>query len=157
VVKPGGLVAMANYSPAGFLGRLSDLIASFSSRPAFELPSPFMWGDEDEVRRRFARLAASIEVTRRHLSFESSSVEGFLEFWEETNAPQNALKAMLPPEAYQRVTAAIRALVEELNESTGGPAKVSSPYILVLARRLDRPARLKSGRDQAARRSFQTR
>jgi ubiquinone/menaquinone biosynthesis C-methylase UbiE len=133
VAKPGGLVAMANYSPAGFLRRLSDLIASFSSRPAFELPSPFAWGDEDEVRRRFAELAASIEVTHRQLSFEASSVEGFLKFWEDTNAPQNALKAMLPPETYQSLVMAERGLVEELSEVTGERVKVSSPYILVLA------------------------
>jgi hypothetical protein len=68
------------------------------------------------------------------LSFESSSVDEFLKFWEETNAPQNAMKAMLPPQAYQKVITAERALIEELNDSTGGPVKVSSPYILVLAR-----------------------
>ena len=135
VAKPGGLVAMANYSPGGFLGRLSDLIASFSTRPTLELPSPFLWGDEDEVRRRFARLAASIVVTHRRLTFESSSVEAFLKFWEETNAPQNALKTMLPPEVYQSLLTAWRALAEELNESTGGRVKVSSPNILVLARK----------------------
>jgi len=44
VAKPGGLVAMANYGPGGFLGRLSDLMASFSARPAFDLPSPFALG-----------------------------------------------------------------------------------------------------------------
>jgi ubiquinone/menaquinone biosynthesis C-methylase UbiE len=133
VTKPGGLVAMANYSPGGYLGRLFSLFASFSERPAFDLPSPFLWGDENELRRRFDGLAASVEVTHRQLSFESSSVEGFLEFWEETNAPQNAMKAMMPPEKYHSVVAANRALVEELNEATDGRAKVSSPYILVVA------------------------
>lgn len=135
VAKPGGLVAMANYSPAGFLGRLSDVIASFSARPTFELPSPFAWGDEDEVRRRFAGLAASIDVTHRRLSFESDSVAGFLKFWEETNAPQNALKAMLPPDVYHSVITAESALIQELDESTSERVKVTSPYILVLARK----------------------
>jgi SAM-dependent methyltransferase len=135
VAKPGGVVAMANYSPGGFLGRLSDLLATFSNRPAVELPSPFLWGDEDEVRRRLAGLAASIEVTHRRLSFESGSVDGFLKFWEETNPPQNALKTLLPLEAYERVVTAETALVEELNESAGEGVMVSSPYILVLARK----------------------
>src|SRR5712692_3754075 len=30
VARPGGLVAMANYSPGGYLGRMSALIGSFS-------------------------------------------------------------------------------------------------------------------------------
>jgi len=133
VVKPGGLVAMANYSPGGFLGRLTEMMASFAARPAVDLPSPFEWGEERVVRNRFDRLAGSIEVLHRTLVFESSSVEGLLKFWEETNPPQNAVKAMLPPDAYQKVTNAWIALVNELNESTEGDVKVSSPYILALA------------------------
>jgi SAM-dependent methyltransferase len=136
VVKPGGLVAMANYGPSGFLGRLSELMASFSGRPSLDLPSPFLWGDEDEVRKRFAGLAVSIRVEHRRLSFESSSVDSLLEFWEATNGPQNALKAILPADAYQNVVAAWMALVEELNESTDGGVKVFSPYVLVLAGKL---------------------
>ena len=135
VAKPGGLVAMANYSPGGYLGRLFEVIASFSARPTFELPPPFLWGDEDEVRRRFAPHTDAIEFSRRRLSFESSSIDTFLEFWATTNAPQNALKAMQPPESYQKVIEANRALVEELNESITGQLKVSSPYLLVLARK----------------------
>jgi ubiquinone/menaquinone biosynthesis C-methylase UbiE len=135
VAKPGGLVAMANYSPGGYLGRLSEVLASFSARPVFELPSPFQWGDEDEVRRRFAPHTDSIELSRRQLSFESGSIETFLGFWAATNPPQNALKVMQPPESYQRAIEANRALVEELNESATGHIKVSSPYLLVLARK----------------------
>ena len=135
VAKPGALVAMANYSPGGLLGRLSDLMASFSAPPAFELPSPFAWGDEDEVRRRFTGLAASIEVQHRTLYFESESVASFIEFWERTNPPLTALKTMLPPEFYQRALAQMSHLVEEVNESPQPSVKLSSPYILVLARK----------------------
>jgi hypothetical protein len=112
-------------------------MASFSARPGIDLPSPFDWGDEEEVRERVGRLAASIEVVHRTLVFESTSVEGLLKFWEETNPPQNAMKAMLPPEAYLKVTTAWMALVDDLNESTDGVVRVSSPYIQVIARNPD--------------------
>lgn len=135
VAKPGGLVAMANYSPGGFLGRLGDLMASFSAHPAFELPSPFAWGDEDQVRRRFAGLASSIDVQHRTLYFESDSVAGFIEFWERTNAPLAALKTMLSPEAYQQVIAQMSRLVQDTNESPQPAVRLSSPYILVPARK----------------------
>jgi SAM-dependent methyltransferase len=135
VAKPGGLVAMANYSPGGFLGRMSAVLASLSAHPAVELPSPFLWGDEEEVRHRFEGLAQSIEFDHRTLYFEGDSLEGFLAFWEETNAPQNALKNMLPPDAYQQIRAAALSLFAELNESTDGRVKLGSPYILVLARK----------------------
>jgi ubiquinone/menaquinone biosynthesis C-methylase UbiE len=135
VVKPGGLVAMANYSPGGFLGRLTEVMASFSARPGIELPSPFLWGDESVVRERLGRHTASIEVAHRRLTFESTSAEGLLKFWEDTNPPQNAMKAMLPPEAYQKVITAWLSLVEDMNESTDGGVQVSSPYILILAKK----------------------
>src|ERR1700724_69383 len=78
--KPGGVVAMANYSPGGYLGRLSEAMYSLSAHPAFELPSPFLWGDEDELRRRFEGLSSRIEVEHLTLHFESSSVASFLDF-----------------------------------------------------------------------------
>jgi hypothetical protein len=128
---------MASYSPGGYLGRLSDLMASFSAHPAFELPSPFAWGDEDEVRRRFAAHSTSIEVRHRTLYFGSLSVASFLEFWETTNAPLAALKSMLPPERYQQVLTQMAQLVEEQNQSRYGNVKVGSPYVLALARKPD--------------------
>jgi len=135
VAKPEGLVAMANYSPGGYLGRLSLLLATFSARADFDLPWPFLWGDEEEVRRRLGELAQSIEVIHRTLSFQSASVDAFVDFWQATNAPQAAMKAMMPPEVYQRVLDAKRLLINELNESKDGRLKLTSPYILALARK----------------------
>jgi hypothetical protein len=135
VAKSGARVAMANYSPGGFLGRMADLLASFSASPAFELPSPFQWGNENEARIRFAPHSSSIEVTHRTLYFEAGSVQAFVEFWAKTNAPISALKAMVPPERYQQVLTQIAELVGEMNESRDGRVKLSSPYILMLARK----------------------
>lgn len=135
VAKSGGLVAMANYGPSGFLGKLSDLMYSLSTRPEIELPSPFLWGDEDELRRRFAGLSSSIDIQHRTLYFESTSVASFLEFWDATNPPQAAIKATMPAEMYETSLMRRMSLVTELNESLDGRLMVSSPYILVLARK----------------------
>lgn len=134
VAKPGGIVAMANYSPGGFLGKMADLVNGLVPAPSVTFPHPFQWGDEAELRRRFESLAASIEVEHRTLYFESESVAEFLEFWENTNAAQAALKARVSPEVYERSLADRERLVRELNESCDGRLKVSSPYILALAR-----------------------
>lgn len=134
VARPGGIVAMANYSAGGFLGRMADLVNGLVPAPAVEFPSPFVWGDEEELRRRFEGLASSIRVEHRTLFFESDSVEEFLEFWERTNAAQAALKARVSPEVYERALIARERLVRDLNESRDGRLKVSSPYILVVSR-----------------------
>ncbi len=46
VVGPGGTVAMANYGMGGFLGRLSTVIAAYSTTPAATMPSPFLWATQ---------------------------------------------------------------------------------------------------------------
>lgn len=134
VAKPGGLVAMANYSPGGFLGKMADLVNGLVPAPAVEFPTPFAWGDEAELRRRFEGPASSIEVEHRTLFFESDSIEEFHEFWEITNAAQAALKARVSPEVYEHALVQQVTLMRELNESPDGRLKVSSPYILVVAR-----------------------
>ena len=72
VVTPGGLLAMANYSSQGFLGQLATLAGNFSPPAPVEMPSPFLWGDPDELRRR---LASSIDIVPRTLTFEFDSFE----------------------------------------------------------------------------------
>jgi ubiquinone/menaquinone biosynthesis C-methylase UbiE len=76
VARPGGVVAMANYGAAGYLGRLSDLIGALSGPTPSPLPSPFLWGDEAEVRRRFRR-ASRLEIEPRTLTLRFESIEAW--------------------------------------------------------------------------------
>jgi ubiquinone/menaquinone biosynthesis C-methylase UbiE len=134
VVRPGGLVAMANYSPEGFLGRLFEMLSTISGPAPMDLPSPFLWGDEREVRRRLGR-ASSIETKTRMLRFEFESYDSWLAFWEQSNGPQVAIKTLLPPAAYERILEATARLLAELNQSQDGRLVLDSGYIQVLARR----------------------
>ena len=136
VARPGGIVAMANYGVEGFLGRLGGLIGRYSpSAPAMRLPSPFEWGDRDEVRRRFAGLASSIEIKNRTLSFRLASFAAWRELWEATNPPLMTLKKMLPGERYEALISETRALCDELNTASDGALLLESAYLSVVARR----------------------
>ncbi len=90
VAAPGGLVVMANYGSAGYLGRFSDLINAFSSTPPSPLPSPFLWGDATEVRRRFARLASQVEIEPRTLTFRFDSIEAWRDEFARANPADGA-------------------------------------------------------------------
>src|SRR2546422_10248015 len=87
VCRSGGIVAMANYSPGGFLGSMSDLFARYSTPLPVVLPSPFEWGDAAVVNRRFDGLAGQIEIQPDTLAMRFDSVDAAMEFWERTNAP----------------------------------------------------------------------
>ena len=134
VVRPGGVVAMANYGIGGFLGRLSTVIAAFSTTPAPTMPSPFLWGDEAEVRLRFERLAASIEVEPRTLSLHFASMAEWEASFAASNPPIMAMKTILPPEGYERLLEQSRELVDAMNTARdGGGITLESDYLVVLA------------------------
>jgi len=135
VARPGGAVAMASYGSAGYLGRLSDLIGTFSSTPPSPLPSPFLWGDADEVRRRFAGPASRLEIERRTLTFRFGSMVDWHERFASTNPPLMALKQMLPPAAFEGLMAQAVRLVEELNQAGDGSVVLESSYLVVMARK----------------------
>jgi SAM-dependent methyltransferase len=57
VLRPGGLLAMANWNPASFTGRMFKVTSQHAPPPP-GIPPPVLWGDEATVR---ARLAGSFE------------------------------------------------------------------------------------------------
>jgi len=135
VANPGGVVAMANYGAAGYLGRLSDLIATFSSGSPSPLPSPFLWGDADEVRRRFAGRVSALDIEPLTLTFRFDSLEAWREEFAKVNPPLMALKQMLPPPAFDGLIAQALALVEELNQAEDSTVVLESSYLAIKARR----------------------
>jgi ubiquinone/menaquinone biosynthesis C-methylase UbiE len=145
VARPGGRVAMANYSSDGFLGRISELLRRYGPSAPVEVPSPFQWGDPDEVHRRFQGLASWVEVAPRTLTFAfDSPAEGWA-FWERTNPPQIALRTMLPANAYQHVQEQGTRLMQELNRADDGRLVLDSGYLLVLARKASKKQELPPG------------
>lgn len=132
VVRPGGKVAMANYGSEGYLGRLSALISRFSTASAVELPSPFLWGDATELRRRLQPHATAVEVESRVLRFEFASFEDWWAGFAQTNPPLMAMRQILPGPAFEGLLKDAWALAEELNVAAEGVV-VESSYLSVVA------------------------
>ena len=132
VARPGGLVAMANYAAEGYLGRLSELIGRFSTRTDITFPSPFLWGDDVEVRRRLEPHANSIEVERRTLRFTFASFEEWQSTFADVNPPLMAMKAILPASLFQGLIDDAWALAKELSVATTGVA-LESTYLEIVA------------------------
>ncbi len=64
VVKPGGLIALANWTPDGFIGKMFAVFARHLPPPP-GLPSPLLWGDETVVRSRFDGVIEDLRTTRQ--------------------------------------------------------------------------------------------
>jgi SAM-dependent methyltransferase len=135
VVKPAGIVAMANYSQTGFLGSFTDLLLKYSLAPpgGAQLPSPFEWGDPTDVRRRFEGRASSLRLETRTVRFAFPSVDVGFAFWERTNPPLIALQTMLSPQRYQLLRTEGAGLMRTMNTATDGTLALDSEYMSVIA------------------------
>ena len=63
VCKPAGLVAMANWTPGGFVGQMFKINSDHVPPPP-GVPAPTLWGDEAVVRQRFGP-GMNLEMARR--------------------------------------------------------------------------------------------
>lgn len=68
VCRPGGLIAMGNWTPEGFVGQMFQITARHAPPPPGMLP-PSLWGVEKIVTERLGG-KARLEMTRRELLFD---------------------------------------------------------------------------------------
>ncbi|MHB8754475.1 MAG: class I SAM-dependent methyltransferase [Candidatus Acidiferrales bacterium] len=68
VCRPGGLIAMGNWTPGGFVGQMFKISARHVPPPP-GVPSPLLWGDESVVAERFGP-RAEVQATKRELMFD---------------------------------------------------------------------------------------
>jgi SAM-dependent methyltransferase len=86
VTKPGGRIAMANWTKEGFIGQMFRTIAKFIAPPG--MPSPVLWGDEATVRERFGTGVSALRLTRVNYRFDYPfAPDGVVEFFREYYGP----------------------------------------------------------------------
>jgi len=133
VCRPGGFIAMANWTPTGFIGQMFKTTASHVPPPS-GMPSPVLWGVDETVRERFGDGFSKIETTTRPIifAFEGSPAETVEHFRTYYGPTQKAFGAL--DEAGQ---AALRSALEQLwtkhNRVTDGSTEIESEYLEVIA------------------------
>jgi SAM-dependent methyltransferase len=133
VCKPGGLIAMANWTPEAFTGQMFKTGAKHVPPPP-GMPSPVLWGKEEVVQERFAEGISDLQMTRQKIMFNypfgpAEVVEHFRLYFGPTQKAFESLDA--------DGQAALRADLEELwksnNQATDGTTRVESEYLEVRA------------------------
>jgi len=134
VCRPGGRIAVANWTPDSAAGRYIDLLNdSFGlSRQAI---SPTAWGDPDEVRRLFATHDLDAGTTVGRIQWEFASVDDCLAFFEENFGCAATARRTLPPEQWTALRGDIGLLFSGLNRSVDGRLVLEHDYLLALVER----------------------
>jgi SAM-dependent methyltransferase len=96
VCSPAGTIAMANWTPEGFIGQMFKSVSKFIAPSG--MPSPVLWGDEATVRERLGAGLSDLSLVRRHYTFSypfppSEVVDIFLLYYGPTHQAFTSLDA----------------------------------------------------------------
>ncbi|WP_314440437.1 class I SAM-dependent methyltransferase [Massilia timonae] len=124
VVRPGGRIGMANWTPEGFIGQLFKAVGKHIAPPP-GLASPLLWGNEDHVRQLFGADALQARITRRMFNFRYASPTHWVHVFRDYYGPLNRAFAALASSAADALEQDLLALIDRFN--TAGPDSMVAP------------------------------
>ena len=132
VCKPGGMIAMANWTPEGFVGKWFQLTAKMVPPPP--VPPPLLWGHEPAVRERFGRGAKHVNCMRQHVDFvwpfgPRDTVAYFRQYF----GPTQMAFARLDADGQEALASQLENLWAEHNTADDGTTAVKGEYLDVRA------------------------
>lgn len=132
VCRPGGRIAMANWTAGGFVGRMFSTIGRHV--PPSPFPPPVLWGEEAVVTERLGGGVIELRLTRRHYPFRYPFPPAeVVEFFRCYYGPANRAFAALDATGQDRLRHDLEALWGEHNAATDGTTRVDSEYLEVMA------------------------
>ncbi|MBE0660752.1 MAG: class I SAM-dependent methyltransferase [Bryobacteraceae bacterium] len=134
VARPGGMIAMANWTAEGFIGKMFKVIARFIAPPG--MPSPVLWGDEETVRARFGTGVSDLRMTRVTYTFDYPfGPAEVVEFFRKYYGPMNQTFASLSDSGQMALREELTELWSGHNTSGSRRTTVSSEYLQIVAKR----------------------
>ena len=132
VCKPGGTIAMANWTPEGHAGKMFKLAGKYLPPP--NMPPPVLWGVPDIVKERFGESVTNLTTTPRlaDMKFEYRPAEVVEHFRTYFGPTVMAFKA-IPPEQHEAYRSDLESLWTENNTATDGTTHVKSEFLEVVA------------------------
>ena len=129
VCKPRGKVALANWTPQGFIGQLFKTLGKHLPAPA-GVKSAALWGTQARLNEMFA--GADVDAQARMFVFRYKSPEHFLDVFRTYYGPMHKAFGALDAERQKALAADLIALVGEFNRADDGSMAVHSEYLEVL-------------------------
>jgi SAM-dependent methyltransferase len=133
VARRGGRIAMANWAPASFIGRMLKLTVGYVPPPP-GMPSVLLWGDPDAVRERLGAGVSDLRFTSRQMSFSyPHSPEATVTLFRTWYGPTVRAFAALDEAKQRSLFADLVQLWSDHNTAGPGATRVESEYVEVIA------------------------
>jgi len=128
VVRPGGRIGLACWTPAGFIGEVLGLVGKHLPPPA-GASSPLAWGTESRLVELFGPVAADIRSERREFVFRYLTPEHWLQVFRDFYGPVHKAFAALDGAAGERLAQDILALLRRRNRGGDGALVIPAEYL----------------------------
>ena len=134
VVRSGGRIGLANWTPDGFIGQLFKVIGRHVP-PAAGLQSPALWGTEPHIVELFGSQAADIRSERRMFKFRYRSAAHWVQVFRDFYGPTHKAFAALDAAGQQALEGDITALLKKMNTAGKASLVVPAEYLEVVVTR----------------------
>lgn len=115
VVKRGGKIALASWTPEGFIGKLLLTVGKHVPPPA-GVASPVYWGNEARVRQLFPD-ADRVSVRRREFVFRYESAAHFIDIFRSFYGPTHKAFGALDAERQAELARDIHAVIDQFKDA----------------------------------------
>jgi SAM-dependent methyltransferase len=134
VCRPGGMIAMANWTPGGFVGQMFKTISQHIAPSG--MPAPVLWGDEATVRERLREGIADLKCALHLYHFDYPfPPEAVVEFYRTNYGPMSRAFASLDLDGQEKLRSDLVRLWSANNKAVGDTTKVDAEYLEVIATR----------------------
>jgi SAM-dependent methyltransferase len=133
VTRPGGRIAMANWTSDGYISRMFRTTAAFLP-PHTDAPSPLLWGDPHQIAVRLGGRVRVLSIIPRTITFDYPySPAGVVELFQAFYGPTVRAFEALEPEARAVLRRELERLWREANLATDGGTRIEAEYMEVVA------------------------
>jgi ubiquinone/menaquinone biosynthesis C-methylase UbiE len=132
VCRPGGTIALANWTPASFVGAVFQVVAEYVPTPSL-MWSPGVWGTDEHVRRLLGRTVGELAFTRREFVFRFRSPKEFVEVFRDYYGPVSQAFDALDEGGCRALYEDLGALVAGRDREPGASVAVPSEYLEAVA------------------------
>jgi SAM-dependent methyltransferase len=133
VCRPGGTIAVASWTPEGFIGRLFATMKPYVAAPPAGVSSPPLWGSEDHVRGLFGDRVVDVATERRSLPVDLfADGAAFRDYFKANYGPTIAAYRGIADQP-DRVAALDADIARLGDEALAGTSSMGWEYLVVVA------------------------
>jgi ubiquinone/menaquinone biosynthesis C-methylase UbiE len=128
VVKPGGKIALASWTPTGMIGQLFKTVTTWAPPPA-GVQSPTLWGTEAHLFELFGDRVEWTSLTKREYVFRYHSPEHFAEWFMDFYGPITRLAGTLDGEDHRQFAAELADVPRAFDYADDGTVAARAEYL----------------------------